>query len=163
MVIYEPPRTFDRGGFCVYTDGGELVYNGAKQLDNIELMPADLMEELAQSGVKYTPEDVLMVTKNSDGDLLWLEKGNEKNGWKHIVDKHGEDFIHSDGSFYSEEEIQALMKNFLDSEPVRTGIKDSGPYAIYSYNGQDYRIGWGDNGYIKSFFPDSKILKKRGN
>ena len=136
--------------------GGELVYNGAKQLGDIEPMPADLMEELAQSGVKYTPEDVLMVTKNSDGDLLWLETGNEKNGWKHIVDKHGGDFRHSDGSYYSEEEIQSLMKQFLDSEPIYTDVNKNGPYAIYSYNGHNYRISWGDNGYIKSFFPDGK-------
>ena len=97
-----------------------------------------------------------MVTKNSDGDLLWLETGNPNNGWEHIMDKHGHDFQHADGSHYSEDEIQMLMKQFLDLEPIYTDVNKNGPYAIYSYNGHNYRISWGDNGYIKSFFPDGK-------
>lgn len=36
------------------------------------------MNELAESGVKYNADDVVMITKNFDGELLWLEKGNLK-------------------------------------------------------------------------------------
>lgn len=46
------------------------------------------MEELANSGVKYNPDDVVMITKIPDRKLLWLEKGNANAGLKHIIEKH---------------------------------------------------------------------------
>ena len=38
--------------------------------------------------MKYNPEDVIAVTKTVDGKLVWLEKGNEQSGLKHIVNSH---------------------------------------------------------------------------
>lgn len=38
------------------------------------------MNELAESGVKYNPDDVPAVTKTDDGKLLWPGKGNSKSG-----------------------------------------------------------------------------------
>ncbi len=129
--------------------GGELVYNGAKQLGDIEPMPADLMEELAQSGVKYTPEDVLMVTKNSDGDLLWLETGNEDAGLTHILEHKQQ--LSKCG--IEEEEIPSVIKSWLGTEPKLTGRNDKGPFSVYEYNGKDILIAYGDNGYIVSVYP----------
>jgi len=176
-LIYEPPRSFDRGGFCVVQAekfaqsairaeaagdmtkqvddlvdaGGELVYNGAKQLGDIELMPADLMEELAQSGVKYTPEDVLMVTRNSNGDLLWLEKGHEgKDGFVHILEDHA---INFEDQGYTTEQIPELLKSVLDTNPIRVTSKNGGLEAVYNYNGHNYTVGYGTNGYVVSFYP----------
>lgn len=34
--------------------------------------PKNLMDELKNSGVKYTEKDVVLVAKNYDGKLLWL-------------------------------------------------------------------------------------------
>lgn len=95
-----------------------------------------------------------MVTKNSNGDLLWLEQGNPNNGWEHIRIKHGDDFLNA--GIKTENETLSLMKNFLDSKPIASGTNKGGTFAIYSYNGRNYRVAWGNNGYIKSFFPDGK-------
>ena len=46
--------------------------------------PQDLMDELKNSGVKYAKKDVVLVVKNYSGKLLWLQKGNELSGLKHI-------------------------------------------------------------------------------
>lgn len=127
-----------------------MVYNGSKSFGDIELKPDDLMEELASSGKKYTEEDVILVTHNSDGDLLWQEKGNPNNGWEHILEKHGGDFEKRN---IDTDDLPTLMKEFVNSEPIEQCTNKNGPYAIYRYNGQKYRIGWGDNGYIKSFYP----------
>ena len=113
------------------------------------------MDELANSGVKYNPEDVVMVTKNYDGQVMWLEQGSSRNGWIHIIEKHRMDFRSGENSYYTKEEIQGLMKTFLESKPLDRGKSpiDDSPYMDYLYNGKRYRIGFGDNGYIKSFFP----------
>ena len=55
--------------------GDEIGETAAKHGDEIvagaeNLKSQNLMEELANSGVKYTPEDVIMVTKTPDGTLM---------------------------------------------------------------------------------------------
>ena len=44
-----------------------------------------LLEELANSGVKYNPEDIVAITKTADGKLVWLENGTDTAGLKHII------------------------------------------------------------------------------
>ena len=51
------------------------------------------MKELADSGVKYNPDDVVMITKTPDGTLVWLEKGSSSTGLQHIIDRHAEHFV----------------------------------------------------------------------
>src|SRR5699024_5921088 len=46
---------------------------------------SQLLEELSESGVKYNPDDVLTVTKTSNGKVVWLEKGNSKSGFEHVM------------------------------------------------------------------------------
>ena len=50
-----------------------------------------LLDELANSGVKYNPDDVVAITKNADGKLVWLENGNSNAGLEHIM-QHAEQF-----------------------------------------------------------------------
>ena len=57
-----------------------------------DLKPQDLMDELARSGVKYNPDEVIAVIRALDGKLMWLEKGNSKSGLTHILEKHADDF-----------------------------------------------------------------------
>ena len=52
------------------------------------LKPEHLMDELRDSGKKFSEEDVVMIAKQKDGELLWLEKGNRKVGLQHIVERH---------------------------------------------------------------------------
>ena len=132
---------------------GELVYNGAKQLGSVDLMPADLMEELAQSGVKYTPEDVLMVTRNSDGDLLWLETGHESAGLTHILQRHEGDFARRG---IETEELPDLLNEILTTTADTVKQTKRGCEAVYTYEGVQYKVAYGTNGYIVSFYPFGK-------
>ena len=49
--------------------------------------PPDLMQQLADSGEKYTPADVVFVTTTKGGQLVWLETGNDNAGLQHILDR----------------------------------------------------------------------------
>ena len=52
---------------------------------NNNLKPKELMDDLANSGVKYNAEAVIMVTRMTDGSLVWLEEGNSTSGLTHIL------------------------------------------------------------------------------
>ena len=132
--------------------GGDMVYNGARAAGKIELKPKALMDELATSGKKYTPQDVVMVTKNSNGDLLWLEQGNNSAGLKHVRQRHGADF---EARGITVEEVPQVLKEVLQTEPIKTGCVKHNPFSIYAYNGSDFLVAHGTNGYIVSFYPYS--------
>ncbi|EOW0199099.1 T7SS effector LXG polymorphic toxin [Listeria innocua] len=108
----------------------------------------NLLDELATSGVKYNPEEVVMITKNLDGKLLWLEKGNNKAGLKHIVDGHAVDF-----EARGIKDIPSFLNEVLKNKPIKTGDGKNGPFANYLIKGVKYRVAYGTNGFIVSFYP----------
>ena len=112
------------------------------------LRPQSLMNELAQSDVKYNPNDVVMVTKNHTGKLMWLENGNSSSGLQHILDGHATDL-----SAKGISNIPQALCEMLQTSPIGIGNTTSGPYADYLYNGNQYRVPYGTNGYIVSFYP----------
>lgn len=120
--------------------GGSNVFNNLK--------PQNLMDELASSGVKYNPDEVITVTKTADGNLFWLEQGNSKSGLTHILERHVVDFLSQ-----VIDDIPQLINNVLNTTPIKTGSNSKGPFADYVFNGKTYRIAYGKNGYIVSFYP----------
>lgn len=107
-----------------------------------------LMDRLIESGVKYNADDVVMVTKNANGKLLWLEKGNSSAGLKHIVDGHVADFTAKGVN-----DIPKFLNEVLKTIPAKVGTGAKGPFAEYIVNGTRYRVVYGTNGYIVSFYP----------
>jgi hypothetical protein len=111
----------------------------------------DLMAELAGSGVKYTADDVLMVVRDTDGRLLWLEKGNEGAGLEHIINRHVDDFGRQS---IAEEDIPQFIHDMIaNHEPIKTGANQAGPYSEYLIDGREYRLVFGTNGFIVTFYP----------
>lgn len=53
---------------------------------------ASLLNELFSQGVKYTPENIVQVTKTSDGKVTFLESDNNKSGLQYIINEHAKDF-----------------------------------------------------------------------
>ncbi len=106
------------------------------------------MDELANSGVKYNPDDVVMVTKTPDGKIMWLENGNSSSGLQHINDGHAADFANRGVN-----DIPGFLNKTLQETPVKTGMTNSGPFAEYLIDGKMYKVGYGTNGYIVSFYP----------
>lgn len=112
-------------------------------------LDSKLMKELANSGVKYNPDDVVMITKTPDGKLLWLEKGNADAGLKHIVDGHATDFLNKG---ISVDQIHDLIKTTVSKGKI-VGYQGRGTgRSIYEviYNGKTYHVAVtvGSNGFI---------------
>ena len=151
-VMVDTAEVADNAGLVdeAVDSGQSLGYNGNNRFGNIDLKPADLMEELANSGVKYTEEDVLMVTRNSNGDLLWLENGSRTSGLTHILERHEIDFYNKG---FSPEEVPGLLQTLVNGKHVDVQLNDRGYHAVYEYGHDSFRVIYGTNGYVVSFYP----------
>ena len=133
---------------------GAPSLDGPRLHDTIEgadgyFLDRGLMEELENSGAKYTPENVMCIVKTPDGLLQWLETGKESSGWMHILQKHEQNF--SDQGI---DDIYSFLSEVLQTRPTERGIRPTGPYATYMVDGKKYTLAYGKNGYIVSFYPD---------
>ncbi len=108
----------------------------------------DLLDELASSGAKYSPENVLAVTKTADGKLVWLEIGNSKAGMQNILD-HADDLANKG---IQQNQIQDLVMESLTNGKVvgHQGRGTGRPIYEVTFEGKTYHnaVTVGDNGFI---------------
>ena len=117
---------------------------------NYEVAKLDktLMRELAESGEKYTVDDVISILKTPDGKLMWLEKGNNSSGLEHIISRHSKEFAERGIT-----DIPKFLDEVLSTKPIMTVKEPRGLHSDYLINGKGYRVAYGTNGYVVSFFP----------
>ena len=49
------------------------------------LVEEEHLNEMKKKGVKFTPEDVVLTAKDRNGNLVWLENGDNNKGLQHIL------------------------------------------------------------------------------
>jgi hypothetical protein len=114
----------------------------------------DLVEELAEAGIKHTPEDIVRIARHEDGRIIFLERGTARSGLAHIVG-HAGDFANQG---ITESQIPDLVMNaVLRGNVVGTQGADRQIYE-HVFNGQTYRtaVQVGDNGYIAGANPQPR-------
>ena len=110
---------------------------------------SDLLDELANSGVKYNPEDIVAITKTADGKLVWLENGTDTAGLNHIITEHADDFLNKG---ITQEQIPDYIMNALENGKI-VGYQGRGtgrPIYEFTYNGEIHKVAItvGNNGFI---------------
>ncbi|WP_434650257.1 filamentous hemagglutinin N-terminal domain-containing protein [Pseudomonas sp. D1-2] len=131
----------------------DAVVVGAKGALN-----TSLLDELAANGVKFTPENVIATTRNSSGQVVFLETGNSKAGLQHIIEEHGSQFSQMG---VSEAEIPGVVMKAV-SEGKLVGYQGTGtgrPIYELTINGQPQRIAVtvGDNGFVVGANPRGSL------
>ena len=106
------------------------------------------MKELENSGVKCNINEVVTVAKTRSNQIVWLEKGNSQSGLTHIMERHLNDFA---GQGITD--IPRFINDILATDPIKTGSNARGNFADFNYNGKTFRLAYGSNGYIVSFYP----------
>ncbi|MBQ9068235.1 MAG: hypothetical protein IJ131_04110 [Eggerthellaceae bacterium] len=115
-----------------------------------------MVSEAQSSGIKITPEEVVGITKDADGKIVWIETGHGGGGGSgiaHIIEAHGRQF---NGKGISNAEIPRYL-----IQAVRTGrvVGSQGTRKIYefTYNGTLHRVAItvSSNGYIVGANPRS--------
>ncbi|MFC6295295.1 pre-toxin TG domain-containing protein [Lactiplantibacillus daoliensis] len=99
-----------------------------------QLVTNALLQQLKAKGVKYSAKDVLMVTKNSDGKLMWLEKGSSRAGLKHIQQRHAREFKERG---IAQKDIPRALDRAIKSKPIKSGASKVGPYSEYRVDGKN--------------------------
>ncbi|WP_063126090.1 hypothetical protein [Nocardia fusca] len=112
-----------------------------------------LIDELEQSGVKFSREDIVSIGRDADGKVVFLEKGNDRAGLEHIL-RHSGEF--GDKGIPESEIPNLVMKAVTEGEVVGTQGKNRPVYEIL-HNGQPVRIAVsvGSNGFVVGANPAS--------
>ena len=115
----------------------------------------NLSDELAKSGVKYNPNDVVAITKTADGKLVWLENGNKQAGLEHIMN-HADDFA---AKGIARGEIKDLVMTALEKGEI-VGYQGKGtgrPIYEVVFKGEKQRVAItvGNNGFVVGANPQS--------
>lgn len=115
-----------------------------------------LIKELEKKKVKYRKEELLFITKDKSGQILFLEKGNNGAGFKHI-ENHKQNFVEKHK--IQEEQIKKHLYSVFtygDLEYSRTTLRKGreGFERLYKYENQYYLLsGIGTNGFVVSAYP----------
>ena len=132
----------------------------------------ELIKELEKNRVKFTKEDIIFITKDKTGQIIWLEKGNPGAGLKHILNGNGEQTFGHIGDFkrlvgIEKTEIPGYIKKVMTKGEVisnKVQIRKSRECyeRIYYYEGTHYLItAVGKNGFIVSAYPSNKKIKEK--
>ena len=142
-----------------------LLYSAYKGVQSQQVIPrqisssatqANLLDELANNGVKYNADDVVAISQMKDGRIVWLENGNNRSGLNHILQAHGSEFVNKGISLT---ELPGYMMDALKTGKI-IGYQGRGKgRAIYefTYQGKIQRVAItvSSNGYIVGANPVS--------
>ena len=141
------------------------------QDNEADVVQSVLIEELEQSNVKFTLKDIVFVTRDKTGQIVWLETGNSMAGLKHILDGNGKtpghaaDFERAFG--VKRDDLPAYLKTVIahgkivSDNIVKVGARD-GYERVYYYEGKHVVVtAIGMNGFIVSAYP--KRIKEEPN
>lgn len=133
----------------------------ASKLGNISTeanVKASLLKEMSSQGIKYAPENIVQVAKNSDGKIIFLESGNGKAGLQHIIDEHAKDFANIG---VSEAQIpNVVMKAVSEGNIVGYQGKGTGrPIYETVINGEVHRLAItvSSNGFMVGANPAGRV------
>lgn len=149
-------------GTGYYGGFGETYGSSKKQEKDTQ---EDLMDALRKTGTKFSEEDLVFITRDKSNQIIWLEKGNEFAGLKHIIERHSDDFFrkHNVDSKDIPNHLKAVLSfgNVEYNRLVNKNGKD-GYERLYSYEGHYYlQTGIGTNGFVVSAYPiDEETAKK---
>ena len=120
---------------------------------------AALISQLEARGENFSKDDVVAITQDPSGRIVWLENGHlgdRPSGLSHIIDAHGEDFARQN---ISQNEIpQYIMTAVSHGTIVGYQGRDTGrPIYEFIYEGVTRRVAItiGSNGYIVGANPRS--------
>lgn len=134
---------------AAYYDGG---ISGVEKL----LHDEELFDELLQRGVKFTRDNVMWITRNVNGEIVWLETGNSTAGFEHILLRHPVDQFSTFGVATEEELSQFILSRISNELPV--GTYGSGG-TVYQIGDSYLNVVVSSNGYVVDAYNITNDIK----
>lgn len=148
------------GGFGA-TKGARDDAKGKQRFNSEEV---GLIKELERNHTKFTKDDIVFITRDKTGQIVWLEQGNESVGLYHILETanngqgHAKDFAESFG--VNRGGIATFLKKVLErgevvSDRITTRNNRNVCERIYKYKNNSILIlfALGTNGFVVSAYP----------
>lgn len=129
-----------------------------KPLDGEPLIDESLVKELARDKLKFNREEMVLITRDKTGQIIWLEKGNISTGLTHLERRgHIKDLSKRFG--VAEEDVPRLIQSIIRegtivSNKVVNRHGRDGYERKYEYQGKSVVLaGIGPNGFLVSIYP----------
>lgn len=126
---------------------------------------AELIKQLENDKVKFTKENIVFITRDSAGRIVWLETGNSSAGLEHILHHnqkngggHVRDYFEKFGVL--ENEIPQVIKGIMERGNIVFEKKKEvngnrfGYERVFRYHNKYLLLtGVGTNGFIITAYP----------
>ena len=114
----------------------------------------ELVESLLRQGAKVSPDAVVDIRRLSDGRIVWLEKGDDAAGLRHLIREHGQQFARK--GIGRTQLSDFLMQTLIEGKIV--GTNGGEPVYRVLYNGSVHyvKLVTGSNGFLVTAHPVSK-------
>ncbi len=111
-----------------------------------------LCRELEQKRIKHNPSSIIRIAKTRSNSIVFLEQGNSKAGFIHIVENHSIDFLNRGIS--SQQLPDFIMTAVIHGNFIGIQGKSRKIYEFVFNNSTHYlSVEIGSNGYIVSANP----------
>jgi len=136
------PGNNDHDFYVATGDIPVLVHNSN---DACGVDPA-LIQKLQESGVKFTPSNVVTAEENADGQVVFLETGNSRAGLTHIIEQHGGQFAQM--GIPEEQVPDFVVTAATEGKVVR--VQGTRPIFEVEFEGQTRKVAVtvGSNGFV---------------
>lgn len=148
------------GGFGA-TKGARDAAKGKQRFNSEEV---GLIKELERNHTKFTKDNIVFITRDKTGQIVWLEQGNEIAGLHHILNTankgqgHTKEFAECFG--VKRGGIATFLKKVLEGGEVvsdRITIRKARKVCERIYRYKNYSIcilfAIGTNGFVVSAYP----------
>ncbi|MBD2665131.1 hypothetical protein B6N60_04635 [Richelia sinica FACHB-800] len=128
-----------------------------KQLNIFQARLA-LLAELAEAGIKHTPEKIVRIAKQVNGKIVFLEEGSADAGLQHILEEHSSQF--ADQGIGADQIPDAIITALTEGKMVGyQGRKKTRTIYEFNFNGKTHYISVtvSDNGYIVGANPRTSL------
>ncbi len=129
-----------------------------KELASSQMIEESLVAELTRTGIKFNRKDMLFVTRDKTGQIVWLEKGSPGTGMGHIKSRgHDEQLAKAFG--IPKAEVESYLRTIVSKGTVEKNVlkpigNRMGYERVYFYEGRYCVVtGIGTNGFIVSAYP----------
>lgn len=156
-----PQATIESGEYAA-----KVAENEMRLRESVKgpMIDEDLVKELEKNGVKFSRGDMVFITRDATGQIVWLESGNSGAGLEHILHGDGTTKGHADNFKealgLSESEVPGYLHRVIThGEVISNQLKPlsngrMGYTRVYYYGGRCNIItGIGTNGFITTAFP----------
>lgn len=132
--------------------------HGLEQWISSQMIDESLVTQLQIRGVKFNRKEMLFITRDRSGQIVWLEKGNPGAGMDHIKSRgHDEQFAKAFG--ISKTAVESYLRTIVsEGTIIDNRLKPIGNHMgyerVYYYEGKYCVVtGIGTNGFIVSAYP----------